>query len=319
MTIRAFDFSMADYEAVAKIWNTTYPDYPGTPEEVKKEDELRPEKIKWRRYVLVHDGQPIGFGVFLNSQGAFHPQEFWVTHVVLPVYHGRGFGKALDLHLMQGLEPFNPTKLYGFSREDLPRKTRFLQDRGYRETMRSFESRLNLDTFDSSPYTGFEEQMLARGIRLTSYAALANDPQREQKIYDLHTTLDQEVPMVGTYTKPSFETFAKWHWLDDAFLPDAYMLAVAGDSYVGLSELFRSKADKRIRTGLTGVHRDYRKQGVAFALKLAGIEVVRKMGYGEISTWNESNNRGMLGINERLGFKKEPATIDFVKEMPTHG
>jgi len=313
MNLRPFDFSKRDYRAVADIWNRTYPEHLAAPEEVERNDDTRPEKNIWQRYVLELSGDPIGFGVFLNSEDTFHPQEFVVMPVVVPEQQGKGYGKALFSHLMEQLEPHRPRLLQSWSREDFERKTRFLQDRGFEEAMRSFESRLDVRAFDFSPYCGLTKKLEAQGIVIRSFAELADDPERERKIYALHTTLDQDVPMVGEYTKPKFDTFAAHHWGDGRFVPEAYILALEGDNYIGMSELFRSPADDKFRTGLTGVLRDYRRKGVALAVKLRSIARAKAAGVPEITTWNASNNRPMLAINERLGFVKQPATVNFVK------
>ena len=311
MKIRPFDFSQQDYEAVNTIWNKAHPMYPSVAEDVREDDEGRPKKNNWRRYVLEHEGEAVGFGVFLNAFSAFHPQEFLVTHVVMPEHHGRGFGKALHTHMLKELKPFNPIKLMSWSREDWSRKRRFLEDRGFSETMRSFESRLDLSSFDNSSF----ESELPAGINLKSFKELADDPDRERKIYELHTTIDLDVPLIGEYTKPEFETFAKYHWLDERFIPELYLIATDDERYVGMTEVFKSKADDTLHTGLTGVLREYRKKGVALALKLRSLELAQAMGAPRVSTWNESNNKGMLAINEKLGYQKEPATIDYVKVL----
>jgi hypothetical protein len=56
-------------------------------------------------------------------------------------------------------------------------------------------------------------------------------------------------------------------------------------------------------------------RGIAMALKLRSIEFALQEGFGEIRTWNESNNQGMLDINNRLGFVRQPAHIDYAKVM----
>ena len=61
--------------------------------------------------------------------------------------------------------------------------------------------------------------------------------------------------------------------------------------------------------------RDYRRRGIALALKLHGIAHAKEQGYKKIRTMNESTNRPMLNINERLGFEKRPAWISFAADL----
>ena len=316
MNIRPFNFTREDYIAVTDIWNRIYPQYPLSVSEVKKDDEARPDKVKWKRYVLELDTIPIGYGLFFNSEETFHPQEFVLSPYVLPEHHGKEYGKALYKHMMQKLEPYNPTLLKAWSREDFPRQTRFLVDRGFKESMRAFQSLLNVETFDFSRYEGLQSRLESQDIELKSFNELKSDPECECNIYELHTTLDQDVPIVGTYTKPSFEPFAEAHWKHERFLADGFIVAVHKGHYVGMSELSRPEADNKLHTGITAVLSSYRHKGIALALKLRTIAFARRFGAPEISTWNASNNRPMLAINEQLSFVKQPAHIDFVKVLP---
>ena len=73
---------------------------------------------------------------------------------------------------------------------------------------------------------------------------------------------------------------------------------------------------ERLRNGITGVKREHRRKGLALALKLRGIEYAQACNIERIWTTNESNNRPILTINERLGFIKQPALIDVAKDLP---
>lgn len=96
-------------------------------------------------------------------------------------------------------------------------------------------------------------------------------------------------------------------------LLDTWQIAVHNGAYVGLSYLWRSMGNNNLENGATGVRRAYRRRGIAMALKIRNIRWAMERGYPRIKTWNAAHNRSMLGINEALGFLKQPAWIEYRK------
>ena len=88
------------------------------------------------------------------------------------------------------------------------------------------------------------------------------------------------------------------------------------NAYVGMSLLYKHTAlPDVLKQSFTGVLPDYRGKGIALAMKLAGIERARAMGYREIRTENDSLNAPMLRINEALGFQREAARLTFERRL----
>lgn len=96
--------------------------------------------------------------------------------------------------------------------------------------------------------------------------------------------------------------------------PAGYFVAVdeATSDYAGLSHVWRRSVGNDLDTGLTAVKRAYRRRGIALALKLRVIAWGQRRVFRELRTENETNNRAMLTINERLGFVKLPPWIELV-------
>jgi GNAT superfamily N-acetyltransferase len=322
MGLRIRPFESKDYEAVVEIGNRLFPEYPDTVDEVRYQDEHRDPKCKFQRFVAELGGRVVGHARYDQSSAMYHPQKFEIGVFVDPEHQGRGIGKALYEHLLEALAPFDPIKLFSFAREDYERSVRFLCDRGFTEAMRSWESRLDVQSFDFAPYEGAIERVEAQGIRIVSLKELMDDPECPRKLFELERDLLKDVPFPDRYTPEAldFETFHKRTFENPDFLPEAYLIALDGERYVGTSALWKSQAAPReLYTGLTGVRREHRRKGIALALKLKGIAFAQAHGYRTIKTWNESNNRVMLSINERLGFVKQPAWITFAKVLKPEG
>ena len=67
-------------------------------------------------------------------------------------------------------------------------------------------------------------------------------------------------------------------------------------------------------TGLTGVLRSHRRRGVATALKVTALSFAKKRSVKFVKTDNEENNP-MYDLNMQLGFKPQPAYVDYEKPL----
>ena len=308
-------FTPHDYPALAHIANAAFPEYPTSAEEMEFGDTHRNPKCRQSRWMAEQGGHLVGFGDYTQRANAYHPRRFSIDVMVHPECLGKGLGKALYEQVMAALEPLDPLSVRAHTREDMTRSVRFFQDRGFVEDMRSFESRLDVQAFDPSPYTDTEARMQAHGIEFETLRELEHLPDHWQKHHALSHELNADVPSPEPYT-----SVAKDLWLQrlrdhPGLLRDAYLFALHDGEYIGLTLLRSSQGSDDLYTGLTGVKRDFRRQGIALALKLNAIAWAKAQGRTRIKTWNESNNRGMLGINERLGFVRQPAWLDMVKTL----
>jgi mycothiol synthase len=307
MVIR--DFTDADYESLATVLTVVY-GFTMSATQMRFDHGQIDPKCKRRRWVTEVDGKVVGGGEYIQYLGMYHPQKFEVQVAVHPDYRRQGIGAAQYARVMTALKEFDPIALGVEVREDCPDGIRFAESRGWTESMRVWESHLDLTTYDGSAYPGILERMQADGYVVKSYSELADLPDRDRQLFETYSEVRRDIPSTEPITDLSYEQWSKF--LDRPnFLGDAYLVAIHGDEWIGLSALWKGEDVGELTTGITAVKRNHRGTGIAKALKMAALERAKQAGYTLVKTWNESNNERMLAINERLGFQRKPAWISY--------
>jgi GNAT superfamily N-acetyltransferase len=318
LTIRLFDRTRdSDYEAWVAVRNAALPEYTSTVEETKSGDARLDKRCVRLRWLGEAGGEVVGGCSSGQIAWAFHPDRYDTNVAVRPDRQGRGYGGALYDHVRRVLIGRGAEAILTNVREDFTRSLRFVRDRGFVETMREWESRLDVVGFDSARWDEVRQRPLPHGIVIKTLTELASDPERDRKVWDLENDTSRDVPSTEEHVDLPFETYRSMVLDNPNLLPDAFIIAVeeATGRYVGSSNLWRRPADSDLQTGLTAVRREYRRMGVALAMKLRAIDYARRVGAPVIRTENATTNRGMLAINEALGFVKQPAWISFVNEL----
>ncbi len=308
-------FEDRDYPAAVAVASAVYADYPWSEAEWRHED-ARYDGVRLRLHRLVaEDGSGIvGMAEYHHVSSMYHPRKLWVEIVVRPDRQGLGIGKRLYGALVEAMQPLRPAVLWAGVRETFARSLRFVQDRGFREIRRAWESRLLVASFDPAPLSSRAAR--TGEIRLITAAELRErDPDWLATLYDLHTTVAADIPQPEPYTPPTREEYRQRLLDNPDYLPDGHILALDGERCVGESVVLRSqRLPDVLYQGLTGVRREYRGRGIALALKLRVIDYARRQGYREIRTWNDSLNAPMLRVNTLLGFVRQPAWITFERQ-----
>ncbi len=317
MKIRAY--RDADLAAYVAIRNAVDPERPTSLEEARHDD------ARWdsRRYHMARfaaedaGGRICGWGQVAHVPWHFHPRKYGLRLEVDPGHRRRGIGARLFTRLRQELQARAALLVRAEATEDNTEGVGFLTRRGFREVCRDLESRLDAAAFDPAPFAGAVEQVARRGVAITTLAAeMGQDPGVLREVYGLHLASGSGQPVMDTITPPPYEEFVSNEIHGPRALLDAWFLARAGDRLVGESTLERLPGSPgRLEVGYTGVLPEFRRRGIALALKLQTIAYARDHGFRSIETKNRASNTPMLRLNTALGFLPLPARMTFELQL----
>ena len=249
--------------------------------------------------LVTRAGEALGCGVGRPSS---IQSSLYAMVRVLPEHRGRGVGTRIYEALSKHARRLERESLWGRVREDDAASRDFVRNRGFREAGREYE--VVLDTALAETQTEAPD-----GIELVS---LADRPDLEQGVYDVDCEVGADVPRPEG---DDFEgqPFARWlvQYLEGpGAVPNAMIVALAGDAVVGYTGLRRRGASSPVAENmLTAVRRNWRRRGIATALKREQVARARAAGIEQIFTTNDETNAGMRGVNARLGYRPAPTQI----------
>jgi GNAT superfamily N-acetyltransferase len=310
------DFEPKDYPRIVEISNLLYPPHRWTVDEARYDDDHFDKKYFLRRWVAEdpETRDVVGLAELSHMPWSFHPQKFWMDLDVHPDWQRRGIGRAMYDTVVEELRAKEAIVVRSGTKESMPHSVCWLERRGFVEKMRNWESHLDVASVDAAKFAGNAE--VPGGIEIvTLKQERAKDPGCLRRIFDMVNEIGPDIPNPDVYTASTYEMFLSGIENPDA-LHDAYFLAKAAGRYVGISNLWRSEGSPdALYQGLTGVVREHRGRGLAWALKMRTIAYAREHGFRQIRTWNNTMNRPILNINEALGFVKQPVWITFQKDI----
>ncbi len=301
----------SDIPGIARLVNT-FERQPLTVAAVKKWFEHMPAGRITHRMVAVNEhDEVIGYSVSVHEP--WWPDEhFYVWVVVDPQWRKQGLGLALYEDAQAFLEEQGAVQLKSEVQDDDPVSVRFAERNGFRLDRHLFASKLDLRTFDQTPYDNLIAAQEAAGIRFFTMADFQDSPAARRKLYELNRVTDLDIPG-GDGTFMSFEEFEQWVCGAKWYHPAGQLMATDGEAWVGLSAVQLMPETQGAYNLMTGVLRPYRRRKIALALKLLAIRYALGNGAGTISTDNDSLNVPMLAINKKLGYRPQPGKYSLIK------
>lgn len=265
--------------------------------------------------VTAAPGQPvIGYGCIWPTGSIANARIFLM---VRPEWRRRGAGSRILDELMAHLQRLDAPRVQARVRGDQWAAVTFLEKRGFVPVQQMTGLRQTVAEMDEDAYGPALQAVRQRGIALTTLAEeQEHEPECWIRLHNLWNAAYPDSPegqlgQSAPWTREQVMSVVA----DGADLPDAFFIAKMRDQYIGWTSLSgRGTEPGCLRVGeMTGVRPEYRRQGVAMALKMQANLYARQHGYQAIIT--RTANPAMLALNEKLGFRRGGGEVRLVKSL----
>ena len=307
-------FTEIDSVGLIALQNLIYPDHPLSFDSFHHQEKTRATKIQHKHWVWEKDNTFICSALYTQWEEVYHPHKFVIKIYVHPDHRGRCYGALCYNFIIRELDRLDPIKISAHVYESHTHGVRFLENRGFKNTFTERESSLDLTSYDPKLYQGELDAISHQGFRIITLSEFRKEDDRaDYKAWELEHDVGPDMPWPDPITIPEFDVYKKTVISHPKFNPDSWFFILDGDKVIGMNHLWKNEIDKGINTGLTGVRREYRRKGVATALKHTSLSWAKDHGYQWIRTDNAAINEGMVSINIRAGFKFIPSWLLFEK------
>lgn len=311
MTYQFRPFSGDDeYEALVAIHNICKPDSPDRVEDAKRYDGTRNPDHLFNRYVCRHDGQIVGTGSFMLIHWFPTPDQFGVDWTILPAHEEAAGPLFLDFLKAQIVATHNPQAFMAVTLDNQPLRINALETAGFKVTLRSPRSELDVPPFDVAQYALLRANLEADGIELVTLTAYKERDENWMATYrDDLAEMEKDMATSETFETPPLAEFAK-QFDEPNHNANAHIFALKEEEIVGISCAWVNPTTKELDTDFTGVKRAYRRKGIATALKVEIIKFAQAYGTKTIKTENQDKTP-MHTLNLQMGFRPLPAELEY--------
>ena len=297
MVIRAF--ADGDRAFAAELIAAEWPHRASEAVQLRDGDYL-PDAPRWTAENAGSD--PIAYASLWRVAG----DRFRMDLVVAPGWRGRGIGGEMLGTIIEAAQAAGAATLQARACDSARDALRFLERRGFAETMRMHGQRLDLATLDDARLAAYERAAAERGFELITLAeAERRNTDCWRRLWRLYAAVQEgwadPDPRPDPIVPMPFEAFIA----RSAELPperDAFFILVKDGEYAGFTGSLG-----------TGVHPAFRGRGLAMALKARLALHARDAGLGVLET--STGSAAMRRANENVGYRPTYCEVRLVRRL----
>ena len=318
--IKNFTESDIEFQEVTRLYNLVSHDEQAHADEMKEGWAIIDKSLKRDRLLLYKDDKVLGYLGYAQGRDENH-QNCYFNIFIDPDHNGNGYRQLLYDKMLNDVKVFNCNRLYAdiYEHSNYDNFKKFLILNKFYIGLKIRESSLNLEDVDLNKYYPLLEKLDSKGIKFYDAKNKMQDfLNHYEKLEELKWKYGKDFPMPEgiAHTREPFKQFMKYQKLFEEKRYGIEIVAVDNDKYIGSTDIhvFPKSDQHKAWTGSLGVLREYRRQGIATALKIKAFEKLRQKDVRVVRTDNEENNP-MYNINVTLGFTPEPYCFEYQKEI----
>jgi GNAT superfamily N-acetyltransferase len=318
--IRKFNATDIEFKQLAKIDNLVNHDSINHPDDDKREWKIRDKNLVRDRLLLYYNSQIIGVLYYNQGRDSNNKITFFTLHIN-PEFNTEKTRNLLFNKFLNEIAKYNSNKIitevYDHPNYHLVRQ--FLIDNSFDLVQTNREYSCDIRKINIEKYIPLIKRLESDGIKFyDSKNELKNTPNHYVKLEELIWTYEQDIPIPDgiQHTRMPYDQVMKQQINFEENYYGVEIVAVKNGKYIGSTDIevfFKTEPHKGWTGGL-GVLKEFRRKGIATALKIKAIEVLLKKGITELRTDNEENNP-MYKINLALGFQPVPFSLEYMKEL----
>ena len=324
LEIKKFKETDFEFKELARIDNLVNHDSIAHSDDDKNSWKIRDRSLAKDRLLLYNDGKLIAVMYYTQGRDENNRTAFFTLHLD-PDCNIEEYRQLLYQRMLKEIKSFKANKIltavYEHPNYDLVKQ--FLIDNQFKLVQTNREYSCDIRNVDTKKYQSLIDKLESEGITFyDSKEEMRGFPEKfpdhYKRLEELNWIYAQDFPIPDgiEHTRTPFKQAMKMQIDFEKNCYGTEIVAVKNEKYIGSTDLevYPKTEPHKAWTGGLGVLKEFRRKGIATAIKIKAIERLLKKGVTEVRTDNEENNP-MYKINVALGFKPVPFSLEYMKEI----